>query len=624
MRGYPAQITKTFPTEELQTYVGVDGTSFNIKRLDVHDPKDHDFAQNRLQRETSVFYSDFYQKLQDSNRMVAFVAVLCLPDARTLDDELKTEGDRVGLILVDIEQFFSEDSSGVVGFPWITVLFSHRGQHIGRLLMEHAQRWCLGIGAHRVEVPVACVPTKLFCRMGYRRSLPTLYRVCTCAKDWDPATGRVVEKKRITPPEYPTTGLSPTVSPAALSPLSPCATTVPPKRLRQDDRGRKPLRRAKKESAAMSHDRSVSQRMTSQHSKDRISKEEVLTNNGNSRCLDNTVPNLPPCVTSKEISFRMACAGDKKSWCSLLLGACNYNMGGPDMIRLTLEAACRIVAVRASDSAIVGLLAVQASGWVSFIACDPTVKGKGIGSFILFLGIEWLRVRKVAVVSLTPLNRAVMAFYQKWGFQAFPAEQAGNSRKKSLAVEDIVMERAIEPDLHLLPNGRPLSNYVSNYDPAEETLTSNWYYYYYYTPKSTPKSTDRKGNAKKTATASASMRGSRETVNEETAEASLQSSKTVSRGSGFLVLNDDDSTSPSPLPAAEAAPPPPTLPRTTENATRHPPLAEVKLPFIARLSDHLREILCSAVNDWRSVMEYSRPQEMRAAADVRVTLGPAE
>ncbi|CCW64210.1 unnamed protein product [Phytomonas sp. EM1] len=194
------------------------------------------------------------------------------------------------------------------------------------------------------------------------------------------------------------------------------------------------------------------------------------------------LPEQPPVYNSKEIYFRMATSDDRKQWSSLVVASCRGNIAGIEMQLTTLEAPCRIVAVRACDKALVGLVAMQTKGWISFIACDVDYRHNGLGSFLLFLALEWLRVRQGTSASLTPIDRSVMNFYYKWGFQAYPAEGSRTRRlKKKLDPSNIVMERKIDADVCLLPNGRPLKYYLQNYDSSGEVPnTSPWAYYYYF------------------------------------------------------------------------------------------------------------------------------------------------
>ncbi|CCW71294.1 unnamed protein product [Phytomonas sp. Hart1] len=196
------------------------------------------------------------------------------------------------------------------------------------------------------------------------------------------------------------------------------------------------------------------------------------------------LPEHPPAYTSKEVYFRMAVPEDRKEWSRLLLASCAGHIAGMELQRAALEASCRIVAVRAADEALVGLAAMQGQGWLSFIACDAKYRRKGLGSFLLFLALEWLRVRQGTSASLTPINRTVMAFYRKWGFQAFQAEGCTLGRqKKKLDPSDVVMERKIDTEVCLLPNGKPLKFYLRNYDSTGEVRNTSPWIYYYYTPK---------------------------------------------------------------------------------------------------------------------------------------------
>lgn len=197
----------------------------------------------------------------------------------------------------------------------------------------------------------------------------------------------------------------------------------------------------------------------------------------NGQYFDYCIPDVPARFRSGEIYFRTAVTEDKKQWCALMLAACQYNMGGTSMLRLTLEAPCRIVAVRGCDEAVMGLVAMQRDGWIPFLVCHESVQHEGIGSFLLFLAMEWVRLRGGSSASLSPLNRGVMNFYRRWGFKEV---DDGDRKHKPRQVWDSVMERKIDPDVYLLPDGRVLKYFVTNYDDSDEVeLQSPWYYYFY-------------------------------------------------------------------------------------------------------------------------------------------------
>lgn len=238
------------------------------------------------------------------------------------------------------------------------------------------------------------------------------------------------------------------------------------------------------------------------------------------RWLDYDVPDTPALFRQRVIGFRHAAAEDRKRWRELLLMVCQYNMGGTDTLCSTWNAPCRIVAVRRSDAYLVGLIAMERHGWVNFLACDPDYQHQGIGSFLLFLGMEWLRVRGVTKTFLAPLNTQAANFYKRWGFvrarqsdlrveESPKASKAcmgsaknrsrGKSVKRKAAVttdakktkrkkkkassseDDGIMMRKLDPDVYLLDGGRRLSRYITNYDNTDEIETANseWYYYFY-------------------------------------------------------------------------------------------------------------------------------------------------
>lgn len=143
---------------------------------------------------------------------------------------------------------------------------------------------------------------------------------------------------------------------------------------------------------------------------------------------------LPPYVfRSGEVIVRPAVPADKKAWIHAVLSSCRHNMGGLEMVRETLEPEFRIVAERRATGEIVGLLCANADGWIPYV----TSSIEGLGCFLLFLGIEWLRLIGRAAASLSPSSPAVAKWYQQWGFR-FLREYG-----VTVPITDRVMQRTI-------------------------------------------------------------------------------------------------------------------------------------------------------------------------------------
>jgi len=61
-------------------------------------------------------------------------------------------------------------------------------------------------------------------------------------------------------------------------------------------------------------------------------------------------------------------------------------------------------------------------GWIYYVAVDPALQRQGVGAEIVSAAEAWLKARDVPKVQLLvrETNRAVVAFYEKLGFEVAP------------------------------------------------------------------------------------------------------------------------------------------------------------------------------------------------------------
>ncbi|ORC91225.1 putative N-acetyltransferase [Trypanosoma theileri] len=170
------------------------------------------------------------------------------------------------------------------------------------------------------------------------------------------------------------------------------------------------------------------------------------------------IPPVPCCLNSGAVRIRYAIPEDKKQWIFCMLEACGYNFGGCDMLHRVLDAQFRISACEEKTGRIVGTLSMDASGWILFIACVEEYRGRGLGSFLLFLAIEWLRLRGVKSVSLSPLNKQVIGFYRRWFFDV---DKYARVKRKRNSEDHIILSREILLGESYLPDGHSLEEYLS-------------------------------------------------------------------------------------------------------------------------------------------------------------------
>ncbi|KAH9577773.1 GNAT domain [Trypanosoma melophagium] len=170
------------------------------------------------------------------------------------------------------------------------------------------------------------------------------------------------------------------------------------------------------------------------------------------------VPPVPCCLSNGTVRIRYAIPEDKKQWIFCMLEACGYNFGGCDMLRCVLDAEFRISASEEKTGRIVGILSMDASGWVLFVSCVKEYRGQGLGSFMLFLAMEWLRLRGEKAVSLSPLNKQAMGFYRRW---SFVVDKYARVKRRRDSEDHIILTREISPKDCYLPNKHLLEDFLS-------------------------------------------------------------------------------------------------------------------------------------------------------------------
>lgn len=166
-----------------------------------------------------------------------------------------------------------------------------------------------------------------------------------------------------------------------------------------------------------------------------------------------SLPCVPRDVLRGKVLLRVATAADRKEWSQLVLHSCSHNLGGREMVSATWDAEFRAFAVDAASGRVVGLVSAGRSGWVPYLTSFGC-EGQGLGAFLLFVGLEWLRLCGVRRASLSPSDRSLLPWYTRWGF-AFSRHVGVHDN-----VSDLVMSRRIDALQPLLP--KPLSHYVCN------------------------------------------------------------------------------------------------------------------------------------------------------------------
>lgn len=170
-------------------------------------------------------------------------------------------------------------------------------------------------------------------------------------------------------------------------------------------------------------------------------------------------PDPPAAFTSGEIIFRALGKDDRRVCQHVALSACKFNLGGYDTVTSALGAAYLLVAARASDDRVVAFVSLEMSGWLPLLVCEPAYQGKGIGSFLLFLAMEWARRRDIPSISLVPLDMQAEEFYSRWGFDLVPKEKHESNA---------TMIRHLVRSIFLLPDASSPARYINDYDATDE------------------------------------------------------------------------------------------------------------------------------------------------------------
>ena len=173
----------------------------------------------------------------------------------------------------------------------------------------------------------------------------------------------------------------------------------------------------------------------------------------------NLRPSVPTCVASGDVRVRYTTHRDLREWKCIILAGCDYNLGGADMVSLTVSAECRIAAVD-KESHLVGAVCVKdVQGWIPFITCAQSYRGMGLGSYLLFLAMEWVRCKGGHEVRLSPLTSRVINFYRKWGFTL----RQTTKKQKRQRFEDCeyVMRRLLPTEDTLIPGGGTLEEVLA-------------------------------------------------------------------------------------------------------------------------------------------------------------------
>ncbi|CBH14093.1 N-acetyltransferase, putative [Trypanosoma equiperdum] len=168
-------------------------------------------------------------------------------------------------------------------------------------------------------------------------------------------------------------------------------------------------------------------------------------------------PQVPYCITSGAVTLRCTTAEDRKGWSLCILEACSYLSGCTELVVNAFSADFRVSAVNSETKRIIGIVSIDSTGWIPLIACLQEYRGQGLGSFMMFIAMEWLRRQGGSEVTLSPLNASVVNFYKRWSFVV--DKKSAGKRKRCDDGIPILVRRLSEGE-RFLPDGYELEDFV--------------------------------------------------------------------------------------------------------------------------------------------------------------------
>lgn len=200
---------------------------------------------------------------------------------------------------------------------------------------------------------------------------------------------------------------------------------------------------------------------------------------------DLLIPCFPPeALLERAVVLRECCAPDEREWKRFVNTTLSHRVGGPTLSTGTWDATIRFVLVSRVSGQLVGGVAVSDDreggfspspirentliarkrddsgtplrhGYISFIGVAggtafsrDSWRGQRLGSFLLNVALEWLRLRGDCWASVVPFERSLMRWYESHGF--VEVEESPRSQKKSLSDVCPEMARSFHPGQRLL------------------------------------------------------------------------------------------------------------------------------------------------------------------------------
>ncbi|CCD14772.1 unnamed protein product [Trypanosoma congolense IL3000] len=178
-------------------------------------------------------------------------------------------------------------------------------------------------------------------------------------------------------------------------------------------------------------------------------------------------PPVPHCIADGSVILRYATPEDRKRWTCCILEACSYLSGCSELVVNAFSAEFRITAVSKETNRVVAIASMDSTGWIPLIACLQEYQGKGLGSFMMFIAMEWLRRQGGDTVTLTPLNNNVIKFYERWSFTV--SSKSAGKRRRSSDDMPILVRKLMKSELYL-PEGNTVEDFVQRPLPEAGTV----------------------------------------------------------------------------------------------------------------------------------------------------------
>lgn len=158
----------------------------------------------------------------------------------------------------------------------------------------------------------------------------------------------------------------------------------------------------------------------------------------------------PPCVVDREVLLRFSVPSDEQNVESFAWVASKHELDSDEQKAISRSSFC-VIAHRPGDPDVLGLVAANNDGRINFVGCAVELRKQGLGTFLLFLGLDYIRSKGHHRAVLSPL-KGKGNYYLKRGF----IQERGGKRRRNLSQ----LFRPLQADEALLWRRAPFSSFV--------------------------------------------------------------------------------------------------------------------------------------------------------------------